>query len=259
MTQYPFTVGKKLKLPDRLYPSEWVAAFLASTLESKTVQEVAVRLSTSSPFRIWLNGDMIFEAREVNASRADQFVIPMMLVRGDNHLLIKSAQREGSWTMEARVTSRDGTPLNGLSQKKFKKSPAVRISDPALTPRNLLSQRMSAVRKGSARYPFIENFWLKEMGQSRTRVESLEEALKQFESSLVLNYEYAMALWNNLETGRTANQLKKSHELTKGQLPLLEAKRGRFYRQRKRLDFNTFTPIIISSHFLICHEVQMPM
>ena len=101
---------KRLSLAALFVPSEQVVAYLATALESTEARDLVLRLGTSAPFRVFLNGSEI-AARDVERPRfADQDRVLLRLGPGWNELLVKLAVEEGAWSFEARLTDLDGQP-----------------------------------------------------------------------------------------------------------------------------------------------------
>ena len=93
-------------------------------LDESRPQELELRLSTPNAWKLWLNGELIFQRDEYHRGmQLDQYKMPVTLRPGKNDILVKACQneQEESWTVEwqfqLRVCDATGTavlPINKL-------------------------------------------------------------------------------------------------------------------------------------------------
>ena len=235
-TDHVETQTLDVDLLERIRPDEWVAAYLASTIIAAENTRLVMNIGTTDPIKVWVNGSLLLEAREGDRHRTDQFVVPVDLEKGENEILVKTAHQEGAWKFSARLTGQDGLFPQGVSSTLPTQGKPCNETQAVWTPKRLVQDRTNDLEESPARRAYHMNVWFKEMGAKRERVHHLESALSQYTNSIALDYEYAMSLWNIFESGRTSNQLEKLHRVSRGNLPILFAKRGRFFRQKKRFD-----------------------
>ncbi|NBQ23336.1 MAG: hypothetical protein EBU26_03555 [Verrucomicrobia bacterium] len=80
-----------------------VTAYAYHAFESDQEQEVELRLGCKNAWKIWLNGQWLFGRDEYHrGAKMDQYILPVHLKAGINHILIKLCQNEQveDWTVE---------------------------------------------------------------------------------------------------------------------------------------------------------------
>jgi len=92
--------------------------YAMTTFRSATDRDVEFRLGTPNAWKLWVNGEMVFEREEYHRStRMDQYRIPVSLVSGDNTILLKVCQneQEESWAQDyqyqLRVSDSSGAAI----------------------------------------------------------------------------------------------------------------------------------------------------
>jgi len=69
--------------------------YSVTTFRSAEKQAVEFRLGTPNAWKLWVNGELVFEREEYHRStRMDQFRIPVSLQAGDNTIMLKVCQNE---------------------------------------------------------------------------------------------------------------------------------------------------------------------
>lgn len=69
--------------------------YATTTYHSEKDQTVEFRLGTPNAWKLWVNGELVFEREEYHRStRMDQYKIPVSLKRGPNAILLKICQNE---------------------------------------------------------------------------------------------------------------------------------------------------------------------
>lgn len=105
--------------------------YATTTFRSDQAQSVELRLGTPNAWKLWVNGELVFQREEYHRStQMDQYKIPVNLLKGDNVLLLKVCQneQEQSWAQDykfqLRVCDATGSAvlpadmMNDLSQIK---------------------------------------------------------------------------------------------------------------------------------------------
>jgi hypothetical protein len=75
------------------FPSE-VVAYAATTVNSEERKEVRVRVGHDDWFKLWLNGELVYDGREHNGFKT--FEVEVTLKKGDNLFLAKVANQDNS-------------------------------------------------------------------------------------------------------------------------------------------------------------------
>lgn len=69
--------------------------YVLTSYRSAEAQNVQFRLGTPNAWKLWVNGELVFEREEYHRStRMDQYRIPVSLKAGDNTILMKVCQNE---------------------------------------------------------------------------------------------------------------------------------------------------------------------
>jgi hypothetical protein len=69
--------------------------YAVTTFRSATGGNVEFRLGTPNAWKLWVNGELVFEREEYHRStRMDQYRIPVSLIAGDNTIMLKVCQNE---------------------------------------------------------------------------------------------------------------------------------------------------------------------
>ena len=67
----------------------------SATFRSAEKQAAELRLGTPNAWKLWVNGELVFEREEYHRStRMDQFRVPVSLQAGDNTIMLKVCQNE---------------------------------------------------------------------------------------------------------------------------------------------------------------------
>jgi tetratricopeptide (TPR) repeat protein len=194
-------------------PTRWSAAFAQGTFTTDTAGDFALRVTTTDPLKVWVDGRLVFAAPTLERSVMDHLVIPLELKQGKHTVLIKSAHREGTWTLSARVT-----PFTG---ERFKPSleevVGWRIKDLSASPARQLAHLVGWAHLGAG---------------GTTTVKAADAAASRLPKSLVLRAWLIDALWYNQERGRTADLLGALDTEVGEQLPFFRLRQARFHQQQ---------------------------
>jgi len=90
-------------------------AYLAALVHSDREQPAALRLGTSGPFKVFLDGKMMAERPVTRRPAPDQDVVALTLRRGESVVVLKLSSVRGGGSVFARLTAADGDPLSGVS------------------------------------------------------------------------------------------------------------------------------------------------
>ena len=92
--------------------------YVVTTYNSVKDQSVEFRLGTPNAWKLWVNGELLFEREEYHRStRMDQFKIPVSLNQGPNEVMLKVCQNEqsDSWAQnyqfQIRVCDNTGSAI----------------------------------------------------------------------------------------------------------------------------------------------------
>jgi len=93
----------KVDFNEALGMEKEVCAYALAEFESEQRREVELRLGTKNAWKVWLNGELLFQRDEYHrGQRIDQYRLDGTLREGRNFILVKCCQneQEQSWTVE---------------------------------------------------------------------------------------------------------------------------------------------------------------
>jgi len=100
-----------------------VVGYAFAEFTSDQAQDVELRLGCKNAWKVWLNGELLFERGEYHqGARIDQYTMQGVMQRGSNSVLVKLCQNEAtdSWTVEwefqLRVCDATGTAMLSKSR-----------------------------------------------------------------------------------------------------------------------------------------------
>jgi hypothetical protein len=95
-----------------------VTAYAVTDFRVAKSQAAQIRLGTKDAWKVWLNGELLFERDEYHRGRTiDQYILPVTLRAGSNQVLVKCCQNEevqtwtGEWQFQLRITDPNGDAL----------------------------------------------------------------------------------------------------------------------------------------------------
>ncbi|MHC4844952.1 MAG: tetratricopeptide repeat protein, partial [Planctomycetota bacterium] len=131
---------RRIVLGQMMDPNDQAVAYLATALVADRPREVVLRLGSSSPLAVFLNGRQELVRKVERPRSPDQDLLVLALSPGVNQLLIKSGVEDGNWSIETRFTGLDGTPVTDLVVD------SARVADPTLAPRDAAGTRAPEAR-----------------------------------------------------------------------------------------------------------------
>lgn len=196
-------------------PARWSAAFGQGSLFAPESGRYALRLTSSDPVKVWVDGRLVFAAAQLERSVPEQLLLPLELQQGHHRVLVKSAHREGTWFFGLRFT-----PWRG---ELFKRELDVA----------LLARVPPSVRRAMpARALSHAVTWAHLAAGGATTVRLADAAVARAPRSLVLRAWQVDALWFNQERGRTADLLAALDAEVGAALPLVRLRHVRFQVQQ---------------------------
>ena len=95
-------------------PNDKVTAYAMTYVFSPTNREAELRIGSSDPVTVGVNGTRVLDAYAFRRCTADQNAATVRLRRGANLLLVKTSDRDGEWLVRLRFTDKAGTPMRDL-------------------------------------------------------------------------------------------------------------------------------------------------
>lgn len=116
----------------KLFPEEnWAVAYLLAFVASSAMREAELRVGSDDTVTVWLNDRKVLANPAMRDAAMDQDIVPVVLRRGQNKILIKVGQGPGEWQLYFRLTAPDGKPLSGLrdlAPQRFADLPAAKLA-----------------------------------------------------------------------------------------------------------------------------------
>jgi transglutaminase-like putative cysteine protease/Flp pilus assembly protein TadD len=100
-----------LALDGMLRPDTQGTAYVVAFARSGRDQDVALRLGSPGPCKIWVNGAVIYSRDVVRSPTFDQDAAPARLRPGWNRIVVKTTVTDGPWRLYLRVTDSAGRGL----------------------------------------------------------------------------------------------------------------------------------------------------
>ncbi|MFC1611208.1 transglutaminase domain-containing protein [Myxococcota bacterium] len=224
--------GGDLDLGAVMSPTRWSLAYAVSAVRVAEAGKFELRLLSSVPIRVWVNGSLIYEERRIERSVFDQVVLPVFLRQGSNRILMKTAQNTGTWKLSARLTQQAGAPARGVEPVE-PDEPVSEGPGPGSqwSTEQLIDRLVSSLPAGSARQMFHKLAWSRILGYHNLSIAVGDALAQRFEGTLPGRYALAGALWNHDERGRTADVLSALDAEVGEQLPYLRMQQARFHEQ----------------------------
>ncbi|MEW5742183.1 MAG: transglutaminase domain-containing protein [Myxococcota bacterium] len=194
-------------------PTRWAAAFAQGELRADADGDYALVLTSTDPLKVWVDGREVFSDALLKRSVEGHLVVPLSLKKGVHSLLIKSAHREGAWSLNARFV-----PLTG--------------EGPATSVEGILAWRVRHLPAGSARQHAHTTLWAHLGAGGDFAVKHADAFAQAFPKSILARLWVVDALWFNQERGRTADLLSALDAEVGEALPFVRLRQTRFHFQQ---------------------------
>ncbi len=137
-------------LDSYLEPDDEIGAVVVVGVRSQRAQSAAVRVGSSAPVVVRMNGVEVARDLATRALRPDQTTAPVSLARGMNLLVVRTWSYGAGMELSLRLTTPDGAPLSGVSLTTD--AAALASVTPAVAPRRDASDvvDVAAIVRGSA-------------------------------------------------------------------------------------------------------------
>jgi tetratricopeptide (TPR) repeat protein/transglutaminase-like putative cysteine protease len=220
-----------LDLGQRLTPNHWALAYAASGVRVGATGPYELRLTSTDPVKVWVNGTLVFTAERVESHAFDQWVLPVTLRAGVNQVLIKTAHRDGSWRLGARITGPGGAPVALASVSP--ELPAAEGPSPgeAWEASALLNRALPELPPASARRAYLKQALAAWSFNEEVRTPLADVYAGLAPQSVLAQWELTLALWRK-EKGRATDVLEALSTRVGERLPLILASEGRLWLQQ---------------------------
>ncbi len=216
-----------LALDQLMSPVAWQTAYAQSEFELSSAQLAEVRLSTSDPVKVWIDGQLVFQTRTIERFLFDNIVLSVPLSAGRHRVFVKTMNESGVWRLRMRLTGVQGRALTGEIKEITELAEVVNVVQ------DLEMVKPTIVPMTDSSY---ENFTrvdrLQRLGEHKRAVEFAQKVLND-SNSIMLTRQFINALIENKERGR-ASDLLNALEAQHGEaLPAISITLATFWSAQK--------------------------
>ncbi len=222
--------GADYNLGQLFSPDTWALGYAVSTFRVAQGGSHQLRVTSSVPIKVWVNGSLVFSERRVEDAQFDQFVLPVELAAGTNRVLVKSAQNEGGWVLMARLTDPQGNPVATEPVKLDAPIDPRAPKNKPIPTSKLLDLRTAKIAAG-ARRDFHRLDWARLLGLAQHAVALGDAFVQHHPKSIVGRYTFIAVTWDQGERSRTSDVLADLAEKDGEALPYLIFQHSRFLLQ----------------------------
>jgi cellulose synthase operon protein C len=210
----PFDPRGRLELSSLMTPTRFVVAFAQGQVEAPHDGFYQLRIFSTGPLKVWVDGNLLFSASLLERSVWDNVVVPLTLSKGRHTVLFKSAHKEGAFSLAARLVPSSTTP-SAVPNLERMVDFHVR-SLPALAARTLA----------------LRALWAHIAAGGSLSVKASDDYLKSFPDSVFARSRQVDALWFNQERGRAADAMDALDRDVGAELALVRLRHLRFWQQQ---------------------------
>jgi tetratricopeptide (TPR) repeat protein len=227
-------INGNLHLASSFTPGNHVLAYAVNRFSMDQDRSVQLRISTSDPVRVWVDGQLVISQEKVDNLALDNLVVPLSLKRGRHTLLIKSASRGGGWRMMVRITDDQGRPMKvGPAEKELPRLPGVEADGktPALMAPLLNPQNPDS--------PWARHWRMRDLlrrGFARDALRLAEAHHKEAPDNLIA-LAHLSGILNSIGEGeRSIDHIMKALALSAEKSPYYLMRRARFFERKEQED-----------------------
>lgn len=96
-------------------PKDWVCAYALCLFTVPNKMSAQIRLGSNDTATLWFNGDKKLSKNIERAAAPDADSVPVLLMPGENSILVKVCNTEGDWGLYLRITDEQGSPLQNIT------------------------------------------------------------------------------------------------------------------------------------------------
>ncbi len=194
----PLDPRGRLELSSLMTPSRFAVAYVQGQPVAPEDGLYQLRLMTTGPLKVWVDGALLFSApllersvfdNVLERSVFDNVVVPLKLSKGPHTVLVKTAHKEGPWSLAARLVPASSLPVAVPDVER-----QVDFHVRGLPPK-------------AARTLAHRALWAHHAVGGITSVKAADEFVRAFPASVVSRVLQVEAVWFNQERGRAADAL----------------------------------------------------
>ncbi len=229
----PQTRRGLIDLYEQMYPDSWAVAYAAGSFEVAAAGSYELRLATGDGVKVWVDGALVFEDRQISGWMFDGVVIPLPLDAGSHAVLIKSAQERGGWSLGARITGPGAEPVEAgvLEAAPLASAKALKEGGAVADAGAVIARRLEGLSGPAVRKMMHHLWWCEQLGLDNPGAQGAEALVEEHPAGLRARIALALALWRNGERAQTSDLLDRLSEQAGDELIELALKKIRFQRQ----------------------------
>jgi len=105
---------------DKSFPRQvWRTAYAAVNIKSDKRQKVQFRIGGDYAYKVWVNGDFVWQRYMNKEAQLDRDIITVVLHKGYNKVLLKIHNHWGAWGYYFRVTDYEGNGFKNITFHSF--------------------------------------------------------------------------------------------------------------------------------------------
>ena len=219
----------QVPLSDYVHPGDESVAYLATWVHSDRARPVVLRLTAADPVRVWCNDELVASEELLAGAELDNVRISFTLQAGWNQLVVKSANKGGSWSLGARFTDGNGEPLAGLG---FSATPEAHASGAGESHVRYLPEALDTITPASRRH-FLVGRALGRAGRSRDALDEQSALLGDAPRNLLARWAAALGYAEHDEQGKAIDLLDHAVEDTGGKVATFLIRRAHYYSGKR--------------------------
>ncbi|MCK5000238.1 MAG: DUF1080 domain-containing protein, partial [Anaerohalosphaera sp.] len=99
----------------KLYPGQQRAAYVRTTIHSKSKQRAVLEIGKDDGIKVWLNGKVVHSSNTAGAVTPGADKVNIVLEQGSNSLMLKVTQNTSAWGFCARLVNPAGGKVEGVT------------------------------------------------------------------------------------------------------------------------------------------------
>jgi tetratricopeptide (TPR) repeat protein len=210
----PLDPRGRLELSSLMTPSRFAVAYVQGQPVAPEDGLYELRLMTTGPLKVWVDGNLLFAAPLLERSVFDNVVIPLKLSRGPHTVLIKTAHKEGAWSLAARLVPAASLPMAVPEVER------------------MLDFHVRGLPPQAARGLAHRALWAHHAFGGIASVKAADDFVRAYPLSVFARIQQVEAVWFNQERGRAADALAALDREVGDALAFVRLRQLRFWQQQ---------------------------
>ncbi len=115
-----------IPLDEIFTPNVQTVAYAACEVQSSITRPVVLSITSNDGVRVWQNGQLILDHNIGGTEEPDRDLVPILLLQGENHFLVKIANGFGMWSFQFRFLDLAKTAYDLLPRAYLFSRPEIR-------------------------------------------------------------------------------------------------------------------------------------